>query len=150
MKDSPPWARLKDVAAKRRDESAQRVAGAMRIRDEAQRKLKMLLDYRSEYEERMRANANRGIDAASLANYRTFLAQLERAVEQQRENLATAQRELDRTTQVWSEDRRRTETYQVLDDRVLDAKAEQDRRIEQRRADEWVAQNRRGTRRFPR
>ncbi|HVO86984.1 MAG TPA: flagellar export protein FliJ [Casimicrobiaceae bacterium] len=140
MKIAPPWNRLKDVAAKRRDESAQRLADAQRARDEAQKKLDTLLGYRAEYESRLASTAGKGIDAMTLRNYRTFLSQLDRAVHQQRDALTLAQHDMDRATQAWVADHKRTETYQLLDDRSLEAEAAVERRTEQKQVDEWVTQ----------
>jgi flagellar protein FliJ len=146
MKATPPWPKLKGVAAQRRDASAQRLAETIKLRDDARKQLATLLDYRAEYEARLATTAGKGIDATALRNYRTFLAQLERALTQQREHLAAAERDMEHATQSWVADHKRTETFQILDDRSLEQASTEARRIEQKQADEWVAQthNRRG------
>ena len=140
MKTTPPWTRLKDLAAQERDASAQKLAQSIRVRDEAEKKLVTLLGYRTEYEVRLATSSVEGIDATTLRNYRTFLAQLDKAVALQRDCVANAQRDMDRATQLWITDHKRTETFQILDERVVGQQAAAARRAEQKQADEWVSQ----------
>ena len=54
---TPPWDRLKELAAKRRDAEAQRLSAAVRTRDEAERRLAMLTSYRADYQARLSASS---------------------------------------------------------------------------------------------
>ena len=136
---TPPWDRLADLAAKRRDAEAQRLSAAVRVRDEAERRLAMLVSYRADYEARLSAASRGGIDLEALRNYQAFLAQLERAIRQQEDQLAIAERGVQGVREQWDAERVRVESFQTLDSRhgVTLARAE-DRRA-QKLTDEWAA-----------
>jgi len=72
---TPPWDRLKDLAAKRRDAEAQRLSAAVRTRDDAEKRLAMLVSYRADYHDRLSTASRGGIDLEALRNYQAFLAQ---------------------------------------------------------------------------
>lgn len=139
MNSNPPWDRLKEVASRRRDAQARRLADAVTARDEAQRRLDMLKGYRAEYEARLAQAGERGIDRGALANYQAFLAQLGRAIAQQAELLAGAERAVDGAKAQWQTERVRVESFQALDDRHATTVARHEARHAQKQADEWAA-----------
>lgn len=141
MTRNPPWDRLKELAERKRDAHAQRLGALTRERDEAQRRLEMLVSYRADYQSRLTEASSRGIDLARLRNYRSFLAQLERAIAQQTELLAQAQRNVDGAKAQWSSERTRVESFQALDERLHTSMARDEQRRAQKLADEWAARN---------
>ena len=136
---TPPWDRLKDLAAKRRDAEAQRLSAAVRTRDEAERRLAMLTSYRADYQARLSASSRGGIDLEALRNYQAFLAQLERAIRQQEELLAAAQRSVQGVREQWQAERVRVESFQALDERHVATRARAEDRHAQKLTDEWAA-----------
>ena len=136
---TPPWERLKDLAAKRRDAEAQRLSAAVRARDEAERRLGMLVSYRADYHERLSAASRGGIDLEALRNYQAFLAQLERAIRQQEDQLAAAERSVQGVREQWAAERVRVESFQALDDRHVASRARAEDRHAQKLTDEWAA-----------
>ena len=141
MTRNPPWDRLKDVAAKRRDAQAQRLGTLTRERDEAARRLELLLGYRADYQARL-ANASRtGIDPGQLRNYQAFLAQLERAIAQQTELVGAAERSVHGAKAQWTSEHQRVESFQALDDRHTSGIARSDQRRAQKLTDEWSSRN---------
>ena len=136
---TPPWDRLKDLAAKRRDAEAQRLSAAVRARDEAETRLAMLVSYRADYHDRLSAASRGGIDREALRNYQAFLAQLERAIRQQEDVLALAERSVQGVREQWDAERVRVESFQALDERHVATRARAEDRQAQKLTDEWAA-----------
>ena len=141
MKHAPPWDRLKDIAAKRRDAQAQRLGALTRERDEAAKRLEMLVGYRADYEARL-ANASRGgIDPTELRNYQAFLAQLTRAIAQQTDIVGAAEGSVRGAKTQWTSEHQRVESFQALDVRHATGVAREEQRRAQKLTDEWSARN---------
>lgn len=136
---TPPWDRLKELAEKKRDAQAQRLGSFTRERDDAARRLEMLIGYRADYEARLAAAAQGGIDPNQLRNYRAFLAQLERAIAQQADIVGAAERNVHGAKAQWTSERQRVESFQALDERHLNGVARAEQRRAQKLTDEWSA-----------
>ena len=133
------WNRLRELASERRDVLGQRLAEAATVRDAAHQKLEMLLDYRRDYDGRLTQNAIGGIDAEKLRSYRTFLANLERAIEQQTEALAAAQERVRQAQTLWREEQRQVDSFRILEERRQAEQARTAGRIEQKLTDEFAS-----------
>jgi flagellar FliJ protein len=142
MTRTPPWERLKEAAEKRRDVHAQHLSAATRERDEAQKRLEMLIAYRTDYQTRLSQASSQGIDLHALRNYQSFLAQLERAIAQQTELLGQAEHRVHGAKAQWSTERARVDSFQALDDRHVESAARQEARRAQKLTDEWAARTR--------
>ena len=145
MTRNPPWDRLKEVASLRRDAQAKRLAEAVGARDEAQRRLDMLVGYRAEYESRLAHAGAQGIDREALRNYQAFLAQLGRAIQQQADLVSGAERAVEGAKAQWQSERVRVESFQTLDERHLSTVARHEARRAQKQTDEWAARAQPGT-----
>ena len=141
MKHAPPWDRLKDIAAKRRDAQAQRLGALTRERDEAAKRLEMLVGYRADYEARLANAARDGIDPTELRNYQAFLAQLTRAIAQQTDIVGAAERGVRGAKAQWTSEHQRVESFQALDVRHATGVAREEQRRAQKLTDEWSARN---------
>ena len=133
------WRRLRDLAEEKRDACTRALGGAIAAAQEAERKLQMLLDYQREYGQRMAHAGAGGIAAERLQNYRRFLAQLARAVEQQRSVVASTQGEVQRLQLALSVAQRSFESFQVLVERHDTAASIAQRREQQKQQDEYAA-----------
>jgi len=138
MKNPNSWMRLKDVAEQRRDASARGLALVAAELAKAQQKLQLLLDYRLDYQMRLERASRGGIRGEGLRNYQTFLANLEKAVDQQMAVLEDLRRSVTKAQHQVNSDHRRTESYQVLDDRRTLAADSKDRRTQQATQDEMA------------
>ena len=136
---TPPWDRLKELAAKKRDAHAQRLGTVTRERDDAAKRLEMLIGYRADYEARLANAARGGIDPNELRNYRAFLAQLERAIAQQTDLVGAAERSVHGAKAQWTSEHQRVESFQALDERHLNGVARAEQRRAQKLTDEWTA-----------
>lgn len=141
MTRTPHWDRLRELAQKKRDAYAQRLGALTRERDEAQKRLDMLVAYRTDYQTRLANASSQGIDLTRLRNYQAFLAQLERAIAQQAELVAQAARNVDGAKAQWTTERTRVESYQTLDDRHDATLARAEQRRAQKLSDEWAARS---------
>jgi flagellar FliJ protein len=133
------WNQLRELACERRDTLGMRLAEAATVRDAARQKLEMLLDYRNEYDSRLAQNTNDGIDAEKLRSYRTFLANLERAIDQQSQLLAAAQQRVAEAQALWRGEQRQVESFRILDQRQQAEVARAAGRIEQKLTDELAS-----------
>ena len=133
------WNRLKQLAEQKRDGQARRLGQLTSARNEAHDKLKMLLDYRRDYFARLDEATRAGIDGEGLRNFRTFLAQLERAIEQQTDAMTEAQQRVQAAQIAWRDESRRVDSYQTLDDRRSEAVARDEARKAQKLIDEFAA-----------
>ena len=132
------WNQLRELACERRDTLGHRLAEAATVRDAARQKLEMLLDYRRDYDDRLARSTNDGIDAEKLRSYRTFLANLERAIEQQTQTLAVAQERVTEVQALWQGEQRRVDSFRILDQRQQTEMARTAGRIEQKLTDEFA------------
>jgi flagellar FliJ protein len=139
MNTLPPWERLKEVAERNRDACGQHLRDAASKRDAAKQKLETLVGYRRDYERRLAAMKNGGIGGDALRNYHAFLAQLERAIEQQSDLLVDAERDVHNATVLYAAERRRVRSSDLLDDRQAHTQRKAERRREQRQNDEWAS-----------
>src|SRR5690242_17877485 len=90
------WRRLREIAEDKRDALTRALSHAIARAAEHQRKLDMLLDYQRDYRARMSDAGIDGIAVERLQNFRRFLTQLERAIEQQRDVAVTARGDVER------------------------------------------------------
>ncbi len=142
MMTNTAWNRLKQLAEQKRDDQARRLGHLVGARNEAHEKLKLLLEYRRDYFARLDDATRAGIDGEGLRNYRTFLAQLERAIEQQTDAMADAQQRVQAAQIAWRDESRRVDSYQTLDDRRAEASARDEARRAQKATDEFAARPR--------
>jgi flagellar FliJ protein len=133
------WSRLRELAQERRDATGARLAEAVVQRDTARQKLDMLVDYRRDYDGRLAQSATGGIDAEKLRTYRQFLANLERAIEQQSDLLALAEERVAKAQAQWRDEQRRVDSFRVLDERQLADEVRRAGRHEQRLTDELAS-----------
>jgi flagellar FliJ protein len=133
------WSRLRELAQERRDATGARLAEAVVQRDTARQKLDMLVDYRRDYDGRLAQSATGGIDAEKLRTYRQFLANLERAIEQQSDLLALAEERVAKAQAQWRDEQRRVDSFRILDERQLADEVRRAGRHEQRLTDELAS-----------
>jgi len=136
-----PWKMLKDVARVKQDATAVRVARMITQHREMEKKLQLLLDYRDDYRTRLaRAQAD-GIHGERLRNYQQFLANLQSAIEQQAEVLVAMQKQIAAARASLAGERRKVESYGVLDQRQQTIAKTRDQKHQQAIQDEFANLN---------
>jgi flagellar protein FliJ len=117
MSTSFPLQPVMDLARNGVDAATVRLGQAMQALMDADRKLKMLLEYRAEYQDKYRDSVASGIDSGGWHNFHLFLSKLEAGIESARAQ-ADAARESAREAQAqWQEQQRKLKAYGVLADR---------------------------------
>ena len=138
MTTSNSVAMLKELAEQRRDACTRRLGKALAEQNEASTRLQLLLDYRTDYQGRLERASRDGIRGEGLRNYQTFLANLERAVEQQTDIVATVQETVLRIRADIANEQRQIESYAVLLKRRAHAATQKENRRQQALQDEFA------------
>src|SRR5215470_8988401 len=139
MKAKASWTVLKEIAHVKQDAAAMRVARMTVQQAELEEKLKLLLSYRDDYRKRLATAQKEGIHGERLRNYQHFLANLQAAIEQQADINAALQQQIDIARASWARERRRVDSYSVLDDRQKSQARARDQKRQQAAHDEFAA-----------
>lgn len=144
---TPPrvWLYLTNVAQKKRDQSAQTLRSALSRRQDAQRKLDMLVGYRRDYLAKLDAATRNGIGADGLRNYRAFIANLEHAIEQQTALISTMHTDVGFAQTDWQHTQRRVDSLQTIDERRTQVGEQREARRDQKLTDEYATRRARGS-----
>jgi flagellar protein FliJ len=136
MNASNPLDTLIEQSRKARDQAGRSLADDRRGQAQSAAQLDALRRYRQEYCRRLQDAMGRGIDAATLANYRRFIRSLDdaidaalRALDQQQEKVAASQ-------QHWKQRQRQLSSYDTLASRRAEQARQQEQRRERRDNDE--------------
>jgi flagellar FliJ protein len=127
---------LQELAEKRRDAGTRKLGAALAQTREAESRLKLLIDYRVDYQGRLERAARGGIRGEGLRNYQSFLANLERAIEQQSRTLGGFQDDVRRLRTEIAHEQRQIESYAVLLRRRARSESERENRRAQALQDE--------------
>lgn len=134
-----PIATLTELARKRMDEAARKLACLRNADLSAQQKLELLLQYRQDYDEQLRTVMHAGVAAAQLRNYREFLRTLDEGIARQRGAAQQARRQLDEGRNTWQHEKVRLNAFETLADRLRRQELLVQNRREQRGSDEQAA-----------
>lgn len=130
--------------ARSQTDAVTRKLGATHARQlEGNEKLSLLVQFRSDYERRYERAAAQGMDAHAMTNYQQFLARLDLAISQQREALAQIGADAARRKLEWQAECRKLKTYDTLAKRHANAAISEQKKKEQREADEHALISRR-------
>jgi flagellar FliJ protein len=130
-----------DLARSGVDAAAARLGQATQALMAADRKLATLLDYRSEYQARLRDAVAAGIDSAGWHNFHRFLARLEAGIESARAQVSAARAAALQAQGHWQEQNRKLKAYDVLAQRHERSEQHADARREQRETDDNAARS---------
>jgi flagellar FliJ protein len=136
------WNLLVHVAEQGLEECGRRLVGQVAQRDEASRKLQVLVDYRRMYREQREGAQRTGIAAGDLRNYQSFVASLEQATEQQSDRLTEISKAIFDTKGEIRELQRKIHSYRVLQERRDAGERIRDRRRQQGLQDEMASRMR--------
>ena len=106
--------RLLDIAASETEKAAANLGSLNRQLQLQEQKLKLLLQYRDDYQERLRRAAANGLDSAGLQNFNHFIARLEQAIEQQRGDTDAARRHAEQSRCQWQTQRLKSKAFDTL------------------------------------
>jgi flagellar protein FliJ len=139
MSRRPTTDQLIEIAQKK-VEAAARALGALNARQqEAEAKLRLLVNYREDYFLRFQQAAATGIDNHRLHNFRAFMEKLDVAITEQHAVLADARQAVRGGQSRWHAEQQRLTSYQVLAERRRLTEQARDAKREQREQDEHAA-----------
>ena len=131
--------KVQEVADIRTDTAAANLGTLMQNLQRQEAKLALLLQYREEYQERLRLANQRGLDGLALRNFHDFLERLERALAEQRASVAHAQRSVERGRDEWRSADQRSRAYDTLSQRFDKAARHRANTAEQKQQDAHAA-----------
>ena len=133
-----PLQTLLDLAQERSDAAAARLGAANGHKREMQVRLELLLEYRSEYAQRLATASKTGMDSVGLRNFHVFIDKIDTAIAQQREQVATAKRQVELGQNQWHTQQRSLKSFDTLSRRHSSAERRVEARLEQKEQDEFA------------
>lgn len=130
---------LIELSGKKSDEAAKSLGAALRACEEAEAKLRLLVQYRDDYLVRRHSCMEIGISSAQLGNYEAFLGKLELAISGQTRVSSDARQRAEHARLAWIECERKKKSFSALSDRAALEKALALARIEQKDNDEHAS-----------
>lgn len=130
---------LIDLATKETDEAAKRLGRAVRVSEEAEQKLQLLLQYRDDYVARFQSSLQAGLSIAGHRNFQLFLDKLEEAIRGQERIIQDAQRRVDAERGAWQNSERKRMSFDTLATRAEKSYQLKETRREQKQTDEFAA-----------
>ncbi|NOX76740.1 MAG: flagellar export protein FliJ [Gammaproteobacteria bacterium] len=133
MKKSSRMQPVVKVAEGREQQAARHLGESQVALTQAQQRLDELKEYRRDYEQRFQTSGALGMGAAQMEDYRKFLCNLGRAIEQQTQTVAQSTTMFEQQRQRWFVTRGKA---QALDNVVARYQAEEQRDLDRREQQE--------------
>lgn len=134
---------LLDLSKNRLDDATRDLGRLVVQENESAKKLELLRNYRSEYEERFRDALNNGIGVEALRNYSAFMARIDDAIDVQKAQLDQSQQNTSVGKQAWMQQRNKLKAFDTLHHRHLASESRKDAKSEQSQQDEHSARRHR-------
>lgn len=130
---------LIELTQTRMDDAAKRLGELLANSNAHQERLRLLEQYRFDYDKRFRSALTTGIGPDALRNYSVFLGRLDEAIVEQKRLLDEAQQYVADGRQAWVDQRNRKVAFDTLADRQHQAVLRKENKAEQRLTDEHSA-----------
>lgn len=127
---------VREVADGRQRRAQQALAQAQDELAQQEARLRQLLEFRGEYDQRLSDESSAGLGAGRLQDFRSFLVTLGQAIDEQSARVETSRRELDRRRDEWLALKQRTEAIDKVVTRLQDEEQRDEQRRDQRSLDE--------------
>jgi flagellar FliJ protein len=135
---------LLDVAHTRTDEAARKLGELVAAERDVEQKLKLLEEYRQEYNERFVQAARDGLTPDAWRNYSAFINKLDDAIGAQRKVVEQSRAKTAEGQQAWLAQRTKLKAFDTLSQRHQQVVNRQEARQEQKQSDEHAARRARG------
>lgn len=139
MSNTFPLQALLELTQTRTDDAARRLGELLAAQRSVADKLRMLEDYRHEYNARFVEAAQAGLSPDAWRNYSAFIARLDEAILAQRDIVNQSRIQTTQGQQAWLTQRNRLMAFDTLADRHRKQLAKAEARQEQKQADEHAA-----------
>jgi len=130
---------LIELATSECDKAAQALGTAIRIADETQKKLDLLLHYRDDYASRFQANQAKGLTITGYRNFQIFLEKLDQAIVGQQQVVGEAQQRVAENQHTWQVAEHKRMSFGTLAERKRKEEQRKESRREQKQMDEFAA-----------
>jgi flagellar FliJ protein len=130
---------LIELATTETAEAAKRLGMAIKATEEAERKLAMLQEYRTEYSVRFENTMATGLSAAGYRNFQLFMNKLDTAISGQMEIVKEAKKRVDERTRAWQAGERKRMSYDTLSIRAQQTELKIENKRDQKLMDEHAA-----------
>ncbi|MES2934450.1 MAG: flagellar export protein FliJ [Pseudomonadota bacterium] len=130
---------LIELAEKETDTAAKKLGAAIRMSEECEKKLTLLMTYRDEYASRFQAGQSAGITVAGYRNFQAFLGKLDDAISGQQEVIAHAKKRIEVERSSWQASERKRMSYNTLVNRAQKQELRLEVKRDQKLTDEHAA-----------
>ena len=130
---------LLDLMQTRTDEAARRLGQLISAEHNQKSRLKLLEEYREEYNQRFRVSSQAGMTPLAWANFMDFLGRIDEAIAQQRQIVTNSERETVQGQDHWREQNKRLKAIDTLSDRHTASERYLEGKREQKLQDEFSA-----------
>jgi flagellar FliJ protein len=127
---------LLDLAQNRVDAAARQLGQLNSEERKAEHKLRVLLEFRHDYQARLSEHAQRGIEQVAWRNFLAFMGKLDHAISEQSKALVRSRDNQRAGRDEWQAEQRMFKSYDTLSQRHAREEAERAARREQREHDE--------------
>lgn len=123
--------------ARNRNESATRKLGQLnKLQHDAQNKLEMLQQYRSDYQTRLQESTRNGMNPDELRNFREFIRKIDEAIAQQIQAVEQSKVSTEAGRGEFDSTRRKLKSFDMLQQRHVEAQNKVAAKAEQKALDE--------------
>jgi flagellar protein FliJ len=138
MATNPALETLIELATNQTDEAAKRLGRAIRVCDDTEQKLALLLQYREDYEARFKTGLANGISAAGYRNFQLFLDKLDTAIAGQQQIVQDAKRRIVDERGAWQSCERKRMSFDTLATRAQQVEQRKENKRDQKLMDEFA------------
>ena len=130
---------LLDLAQQRTDSSARKLGKLNLQQQEAERKLKLLLQYRHTYQSHFQNSTEKGIDHIEWLNFIAFMNKLDAAITEQRQTVLYAENQRIEGGNEFLSCQRKLKSYDTLTQRQQSEENQKQLKLEQKVQDEFAS-----------
>ncbi|WP_455203256.1 flagellar export protein FliJ [Kaarinaea lacus] len=136
MKKSQRMQPIRKVAVSKEQQAASALGEAQNQLQMQLQRLQELRDYQKDYASQFQQTGANGMDVASLMSFRSFLQQLEQAIEQQKQAVDAANALVDQRKKSWLASRGQVKIYDNVISRYHQEEIQQQDKKEQKESDD--------------
>lgn len=133
---------LLDLMQTRTDEAARNLGRLISAEQNQKSRLKLLEEYREEYNQRFRVSSQTGMTPLAWRNFQEFLGRIDEAIDQQHQIVADSERDTASGQGHWREQNKRLKAIDTLSDRHTATERYQEGKQEQKLLDELTSRKR--------
>ncbi len=144
-----PLQTLLDLAHEESNAAAAQLGRSNGRERDMDERLRLLLEYRREYTERLASVTQNGMHSVGWRNFREFIDKIDAAIALQRELLAKAHGEVESERRRWHATQRKLKSFDALSQRHHAAERQSEARQEQKEQDDFALKGFLGQRVIP-